>query len=301
MLVLIIGLAVLITMMVTSNQTANEQALKAKESDLIAKMSAKGKVVYAIKDIPEGSTIPVEALEEKEIEQAKIPQDALTSASLAAGRVAKYGIQTGQIVSQHDLAPQGISLGFEARLKEGMRAVTFAVDSNSGVAGFVTPESHVDVIAMVGSAGDTKVAPILSDVEVIAVGQMYQKAPGGTAAVPASSVTVSLSPEDANKLIRSITASKLYLTLRNDKDHQPVATVDVTSLFVKPPAPKSDLSSLPPPSALPPPPLPGAPDAGPMSMGGPGMMPNAAPPPPPLHEIEIWSGSKKDVLSVPKS
>jgi pilus assembly protein CpaB len=302
MLVLIIGLAVLITMMVTSNQTAHEEALKAKESDLIAKMSAKGKVVYAIKDISEGSTIPVEALEEKEIEQAKIPQDALTSASLAAGRVAKYGIQQGQIVSQHDLAPQGISLGFEARLKEGMRAVTFAVDSNSGVAGFVTPESHVDVIAMVGGGGDTKVAPILSDVEVIAVGQMYQKAPGGTAAVPASSVTVSLSPEDANKLIRSITASKLYLTLRNDKDHQPVATVDVTSLFVKPAAPKSDISSLPPPSALPPPPLPGAPDAGPMPMGGPGgMSMNAAPPPPPLHEIEIWSGSKKDVLSVPKS
>jgi len=301
MLVLIIGLAVLITMMVTSNQTAHEEALKAKESDLIAKMSAKGKVVYAIKDISEGSTIPVEALEEKEIEQAKIPQDALTSASLAAGRVAKYGIQQGQIVSQHDLAPQGISLGFEARLKEGMRAVTFAVDSNSGVAGFVTPESHVDVIAMVGGGGDTKVAPILSDVEVIAVGQMYQKAPGGTAAVPASSVTVSLSPEDANKLIRSITASKLYLTLRNDKDHQPVATVDVTSLFVKPAAPKSDISSLPPPSALPPPPLPGAPDAGPMPMGMGGSMMNAAPPPPPLHEIEIWSGSKKDVLSVPKS
>lgn len=304
MLVLIIGLAVLITMMVTSNQQQQEAQLKAKEQDLIAKMSAKGKVVYAVKDIPEGSTIPVESLEEKEIEQAKIPQDALTSASLAAGRVAKYGIQTGQIVSQHDLAPQGISLGFEARLKDGMRAVTFAVDSNSGVAGFVTPESHVDIIAMVGAGSETKVAPILSDVEVIAVGQMYQKAPGGTAAVPASSVTVSLSPEDSAKLIKAVTASKLYLTLRNDKDHNPVATVDVTSLFVKPAAPKGggdSLAALPPPSALPPPPLPGAPDAGPMPMGGPGAMAPAAPPPPPLHEIEIWSGSKKDVLSVPKS
>ncbi|MBK7838161.1 MAG: Flp pilus assembly protein CpaB [Candidatus Obscuribacter sp.] len=303
MLVLIIGLAVLVTMMVTSNQQAQEAALKAKEQDLVAKMSAKGKVVYAIKDIPEGSTIPVDSLEEKEIEQAKIPQDALTSASLAAGRVAKYGIQTGQIVSQHDLAPQGISLGFEARLKEGMRAVTFAVDSNSGVAGFVTPESHVDVISMVGAGSETKVAPILSDVEVIACGQMYQKAPGGTASVPASSVTVSLSPEDAAKLIKAITASKLYLTLRNDKDHTPVATVDVTSLFVKPPAAKGGgdaMAALPPPSALPPPPLPNAPDAGPMPMGGPGMAP-MAPPPPPLHEIEIWSGSKKDVLSVPKS
>ena len=48
MLVLIIGLAVLITMTVTGNQQAQEQALKQKEQDLVAKMSAKGKVVYAI-------------------------------------------------------------------------------------------------------------------------------------------------------------------------------------------------------------------------------------------------------------
>ncbi|MBL0189535.1 MAG: hypothetical protein IPP97_27785 [Candidatus Obscuribacter sp.] len=97
---------------------------------------------------------------------------------------------------------------------------------------------------------------------------MYQKAPGGTASVPASSVTVSLSPEDAAKLIKAITASKLYLTLRNDKDHTPVATVDVTSLFVKPPAAKGGgdaMAALPPPSALPPPPLPNAPDAGPIT------------------------------------
>ncbi|HEY9714289.1 MAG TPA: Flp pilus assembly protein CpaB [Chroococcales cyanobacterium] len=298
MLLIIIGLAVVVTMMVTGKVSESENTFKAKEAELSAKMNAKGKVVYTVKDIPEGQTIPTEALEEREIEQSKIPADAITSASLAAGRVAKYGISTGQIVSQHDLAPQGISLGFESRLKEGMRAVTFAVDTNSGVAGFVTPESHVDIIAMVGSGAETKASPILSDVEVIAVGQMYQKNPGATTAVPASSVTVAVSPEDASKLIKGIVAGKLYLTLRNDKDHTPVATVDVTSLFAKPPAPKSDLAALPPPSALPPPPLPGAPDAG---GGMPGAMPAAPPPPPPLHEIEIWSGSKKDVLSVPKS
>ncbi len=59
------------------------------------KAEAKGKVVYAIKDIPEGQTIPTEGLEERELEQAKIPQDAITSASLAAGRIAKYGIAFG--------------------------------------------------------------------------------------------------------------------------------------------------------------------------------------------------------------
>jgi pilus assembly protein CpaB len=299
MLLIIIGLAVLVTMMVTGKVSEQENQYKQQKADLEAKMSAKGKVVYTIKDIPEGQNIPTEALEEREIEQSKIPADAITSASLAAGRVAKYGISSGQIVSQHDLAPQGISLGFESRLKEGMRAITFAVDNNSGVAGFVTPESHVDIIAMVGSGAETKAQPILSDVEVIAVGQMYQKAPGQTTAVPASSVTVAVTPEDGQKLIRAVVAGKLYLTLRNDKDHTPVATVDVTSLFAKPAAPKSELAALPPPSALPPPPLPGVPDAGPG--GAPGALPPAPPPPPPLHEIEIWSGSKKDVLSVPKS
>src|ERR1700722_5112776 len=287
MLLIIIGLAVLVTMMVTGKVSEQENQYKQQKADLEAKMSAKGKVVYTIKDIPEGQTIPTEALEEREIEQSKIPQDAITSSSLAAGRVAKYGISTGQIVSQHDLAPQGISLGFESRLKEGMRAVTFAVDNNSGVAGFVTPESRVDIIAMVGSGPDTKASPILSDVEVIAVGQMYQKSPGAATAVPASSVTVAVSPEDAEKLIKGIVAGKLYLTLRNDKDHTPVATVDVTSLFSKPPSAKADLAALPPPSALPPPPLPGGAGGGPDMGGMPGAMGSAPPPPPPLHEIEI--------------
>jgi pilus assembly protein CpaB len=298
MLVIIIGLAVVVTMMVTGKVSEQENQFKAKQTELESRMNQKGKVVYTVKDIPEGQTIPTEALEEREIETAKIPQDAITSASLAAGRVAKYGISSGQIVSQHDLAPQGISLGFESKLKEGMRAVTFGVDNNTGVAGFIQPESHVDIVAIVGGGADTKAQPILSDVEVIAVGQMYQKAPGAGQATPASSVTVALTPEDSQKLIKGMIASKLYLTLRNDKDHTPVATVDVNSMFGKPAAAKSELAALPPPSALPPPPLPGAPDAG---GAGAGALPAAPPPPPPLHEIEIWSGSKKDVLSVPKS
>jgi Flp pilus assembly protein CpaB len=121
MLLIIIGLAVVVTVMVTGKVSEQEKTFQVKQQELENKMNAKGKVVYTIKDIPEGQTIPTEALEEREIEQSKIPQDAITSSSLAAGRVAKYGISTGQIVSQHDLAPQGISLGFESRLKEGMR------------------------------------------------------------------------------------------------------------------------------------------------------------------------------------
>jgi Flp pilus assembly protein CpaB len=299
-LLLIVGLAGVVAVMVAGKIETAKNDYDAKIALIDAKASAKGKVVYSLKDVPEGQSITSDALEEREIAQDKIPTDASTSSSLAAGRIAKYGIASGQLISQHDLAPQGIQIGFEAKLREGMRAVTFGVDTNSGVAGFVNPDSRVDIVAMVGTGAETKARPILSDVEVIAVGQTYQKAPGQTTAVPASSVTVAVTPEDCLKLIKGISASKLYLALRNDKDHTPVATVDITSMFQKPVAvlPSKDIALAPPSFKLPPPPTA---DTAPMT--APPQQSSGSfelPKPPQLHEIEIWSGSKKDVLSVPK-
>jgi len=292
MLLVIVGLAVVVTMMVTGKMSESEKQLQAERAAMQAKVEQKVKVVYSTKDIPEGATISGDALEEKDCEAGKVPTDALTSTSSAVGRIAKYGIPAGQVVSTHDMAPIGVSVGFESKIHEGQRAVTFAVDNQSGVAGFVAPGSHVDIIGIVGNGSTTKALPILSDVEVVAVGGNFQKSSGASAAVPASSVTVSLNPEDANKLIKGVTAGKLYLTLRSEKDHTPVAVMDVTNMFEKPPVPRSEVAALPPPSALPPPPLPGVPAKG---------LEPTPPPPPPLHEIELWSGSKKEVLSVPKN
>jgi len=292
MLVVIVGLAVVVTMMVTGKMSESEKQLQAERAAMQAKVEQKVKVVYSTKDIPEGATISGDALEEKDCEAGKVPTDALTSTSSAVGRIAKYGIPAGQVVSTHDMAPIGVSVGFESKIHEGQRAVTFAVDNQSGVAGFVAPGSHVDIIGIVGNGSTTKALPILSDVEVVAVGGNFQKSSGASAAVPASSVTVALSPEDSNKLIKGVTAGKLYLTLRSEKDHTPVAVMDVTNMFEKPPVPRSEVAALPPPSALPPPPLPGVPAKG---------IEPTPPPPPPLHEIELWSGSKKEVLSVPKN
>jgi pilus assembly protein CpaB len=295
MLLVIIGLAVVVTMMVTGKMGESEKQAAQQIAAMKAQTEQKGKVVFATKDIPEGATIAGDALEEREELTTKIPPDALVSTSMAVGRIAKYGIPAGQLVSSHDLAPIGVSVGFESKIKEGMRAITFGVDTNSGVAGFVAPGSHVDIVATVGAGATTKAQPILSDVEVVAVGGMYQKTSGASGAIPATSVTVAVTPDDAGKLIKGIKAGSLYLTLRSDKDHTPVAVVDVTSMFERPVTPKTEVASLPPPAALPPPPLPGAPGG----IGG--KAEPAPPPPPPLHEIELWSGSKKEVISVPKS
>jgi pilus assembly protein CpaB len=292
MLVVVLGIAVMVGMMVTGNISDIKKQSAEELGKIKAEQEQKTKVVYCKQEIAEGATIGSDAVEERDVPAGQAPVNALASTSQAVGRVAKYSIPAEQIMTQADLAPIGVTVGFESKVKAGFRAVTFPVDTNSGVAGFVNPGSHVDILATVGTGATTKAQPILSDVEVIAVGQTYQKQSGATAPSSASSVTVAVSPEEASKLIKAIMAGKLYLTLRNDKDHTPVAVVDVTSMFEK--AGGSDISaSLPPPGALPPPPLPGAPGGFGADAG--------APPPPPLHEIEVWTGSKKDTLTVPRN
>lgn len=294
---LIVGVAGITAMLVSGEMERNRiDYLKSKEN-LEKQQNAMGIVVVAVKDVPEGKTVSADCLEEQKIALGRIPADALNSAAMASGRIAKYGICTGQIVSQHDLAPIGITQGFESKLKPGMRAVTFAIDTNSGVAGFITPESRVDVMSMVGSGSETKVAPILSDVEIIAVGQVYQREPGASQAVPANSVTVAVNPDDVQKLVKGVAASKLYLALRSKGDHVPLVTVDVTSLFPKKESDDKELAG----AALNPPPLTASLPQGSLpeqafAQGEPGDV--ALPPPAPNHEIEMWHASNKQLVEV---
>lgn len=296
MLFIILGLAVVVTMYVMGMVNQSQEQLARERALHEQAQQAKTKVVYSTKNIEEGEIIAQEALEERDVEQSKAPVDAFTSANAVVGQIAAYPIPAGTVVSNHAIKPIAVQTGFEGKIKEGMRAITFGVDSNSGVAGFIAPGSHVDVVGITGQAEGTKAAPVMSDVEVIAVGTTYQKTPGSAQANPAGSVTVAVTPEDAIKLVRAITAAKLYLTLRNEKDHTPVAVVDVKDLFPKPKAIEEGdtavATALPPPN-LPPPPLPTTGGADPAAL-------NAPPPPPPMHEIEVWSGSKKEVLSVPQ-
>jgi len=296
---IIVGVAGVTAMLVSGEMERNRVEFEKSKANLEAQRNAMGTVVVASRDIPEGKPIASDFLEEKKIPAGKIPTDAITSSAMAAGRLSKYGISQGQVVSQHDLMPIGISLEFESKLKPGMRALTFAVDTNSGVAGFIKPESRVDIMSMVGSGAETKVAPILSDVEVIAVGQMYQREPGASQAIPANSVTVAINPEDAQKLVKGVAASKLYLSLRSQNDHAPLLTVDVTTLFPKKIADGGEEIAQT--AMIPPPPTSAIPqgDLPEQNFGAGNPMEIPQPPPPPNHEIEMWNGGSKQLIEVP--
>jgi len=296
MLLIIVGLAITATMLYTNETQKVKNDAAQEKAALQNQNSLKGPVVYATKDIPEGTPITADALEQREELQSKIPAGAMTSTSAGVGSVAAYSIKTGDIVLLNAAKVSLAQVGFEGKIKEGFRAVTFAVTPEVGVGGFISPGAHVDILCIAGTAGDTKAAPVLSDVEVIAAGSTYKKAPGETQAQQATNMTVLVSPKDAEKLVKAVTAGKLYLTLRNEKDHSPVATVDITALFPKPVKVEegAELASKEAAPQLPPPPVPGGPTGG-SEAGTP-----PPPPPPPMQEIELWSGSHKEVLQVPK-
>ncbi len=277
--VLAAGVTALIISYLHEQETRTAEAIKAAER---AKQGQLIRVVSAVKDIPEGAIITYEALEEKEI-RGYATQGTLNNASLAVGRTTKFLIPTGSVISFTDLAPMQEVTGIEARLKEGYRAVTFPVDSSSGVAGFVGPGSRVDILASAGAGHETSTGCILSDVEVIAVGDITQRAASGTA-YQANTITVAVSPTDTTKLIKAQVASgKLYMALRNQKDHSPIRVVDVTALYKKP----IEEVILPP--------IPFVPPLADRSLQSVDLTDRAAK----EYSVEVISGTKKETVTVP--
>lgn len=287
MLVGVAGLAFLASFAINQQLTQIKNISDLRIKDAQDRANQRSRVVCALKDISEGESISIEAIEERQVQTGRAPEDAITASSLAIGKVAKYGITAGQIISLHDVAMQSQS-GFENQLRQGARAVTFAVDNNSGVAGFVSPNSRVDVFALVGTGADTKASAVLSDVQVVAVGQIFRKTSTNEAPIPTSSITVSVDPGDAQKLLKAISASKLYVALRNPSDHSPIATVDVTSLYKKSGDVIASAQGFKEPGIVLPPP-----EAALQAASEPEGRVEV---PKPQYRIESWSGSKRDVL-----
>lgn len=281
MLVLMLALATCATVMVQQTIEKN------KPKPQVAQAIATEQVLIAIKDIPEGATIDQESFKIADMPSNEIPRGALRSSGMVLGLKAKANIQANDYFFSQFLATAERPTGFETKIKDGHRAFTIPVDANTGVAGFLTPDSHVDIMAQIGSGADSKAMVILGDVQVIAVGQQFKKVPGQNEAQPVSSVTVSVAPSDAGKLANAMSSGKLYCLMRNSKDYSPVQTTDVSRAFKKPidSISQSDIVNVPPPIL--PPELPKLP---------PPELPKSSAEEARLRNVDIWAGSKKDQL-----
>ena len=118
------------------------------------------KVLVAKKALPVGTIIDADSFTfqpwPKELMQGAYYVEGQPDVENLAGTVVRYAIAAGQPVTRGSLVgPQ--DRGFlAAALGPGMRAVTVPVNNTTGVAGFVFPGDHVDLVLtqQVGGGGD---------------------------------------------------------------------------------------------------------------------------------------------------
>ena len=163
----------------------------------------------------------------------------------------------------NNLAVMGAGAGLPPLIDEGMRAVSIRVDEVISVAGFVTPGTRVDVMAIISPAQgqDDRIARVVvSNVPVLTSNTRYDQDESRKDGKPVKStvVTLMVTPEDAERIALAQNEGRLMLTLRNPLDVEPTTSTGIrrAGLFTKSGTPEPTVRPAVRRQAAPPPPPP---------------------------------------------
>ena len=141
------------------------------------------------------------------------------------GRTVLYPLAAGEPILTRQLAAPGAGIGLSSKIPDGMRAISLRSDQIVGVAGFLLPGTHVDVLVTYRTASATPepiTSMVLQDAEVLTAGQKMQPDPEGK---PSSVdvVTLLVKPNDAERVTLASAQGTVHFVLRNASDHEQVA------------------------------------------------------------------------------
>lgn len=194
-------------------------------------------IVVAAADIPIGTKLNATQLKTAKWPRESIPPGSLTDPKSAEGRVCIRPLQSNEPITEQKLIPKEGTPGagiMTYMVPEGHRAVTVGVNEVAGVAGFLAPHNRVDVVLTTPIPGSTTGESIskivLQNVPILATGQITEQKEGKPVVVP--TVTLDLTPEDAEKLVHASSKGPLQLLLRNIVDSAPVVSKGATIIKV---------------------------------------------------------------------
>ena len=199
---------------------------------------------------------------------AKSPvQGAFATADEVVGRGLLAPVLENEPITSAKLAPRESGAGLAPTIPIGMRAVSVKVNEVIGVAGFLVPGAHVDVVATVEVGNDTTTRTVVSNLQVLAAGTRADQTEAKDGKpIPTTVVTLLATPEDAERVALASTDGRILLVLRNPLDIAPTSTkgVRVAALMGPPAQPPVETAykgrrmvvAAPPPPPPPPPPAP---------------------------------------------
>jgi len=158
--------------------------------------------------------------------EGQLPKDALVDPKIAVGRTALRDFTRGEPVVESKLVPLNKSTGLlSLKVPPGMRAFSVKVNEVVGVGGFIVPDTRVDVVVTTSPSQQSseKIAKIvLEDIRVLAVGQVIEQKENKPVTV--NTVTLALTPEEAEKLALASNDGIIQLVMRNFADTEKVMT-----------------------------------------------------------------------------
>lgn len=205
-------------------------------------------VVVAVRDLYMGLPIAPEDVVVRNVVPEMVPRDQ-TFAALdeVLGRTPRERILANESVREERLASANAGVGLNAIVTPGKRAMTIATDVQTAVAGLLQAGNFVDVIVTIKPEDPTQAGAkfisetILQEIKVLAVGSSL----GGNAAKEAEaketkskndpskklkpSITVELTPEEAEKLALAQSRGEIHVTLRSDIDILQIDSQGVTT------------------------------------------------------------------------
>ncbi len=153
------------------------------------------------------------------------PKGAILKPEDAVGRGVMSNLYMGEPILESRLAPVGSGGGLAATIPPGMRAAAVKVNEVVGVAGFVTPGMHVDVLisgtppGASNAAEGSRVKTLLQNIEVLSAGTDIQRdAEGKPQQVQV--VNLLVTPDQAEALSLASNETHIQLVLRNPLDNQ---------------------------------------------------------------------------------
>lgn len=191
---------------------------------LVAEKPARGVVVASV-PITYGTVLTAQHLKVVSW-PAEAPQGAFADLESLVGRAIVVEAIPEEPILEGKLAPVDSMGGLSSVIPRGKRAVSVRVNEIIGVAGFVLPRTHVDILVSINPQGDKARAAsklILQNVEVLAAGQKTERDADGKPQT-VNVITLLVDPNDAEKLTLASHEGELQLALRNSLDLASVIT-----------------------------------------------------------------------------
>jgi len=184
--------------------------------------------------VPARSMARGELVTQSDLTLRKIPEQYADSNSItgttfeaAVGQRVEFDLDRGKPMLWAHLEG-GQTPTFSGKVPTGLRAMTIRVDEINSISGFLQPKDKIDLLLTFGAKENKQILPLIQNLNVIATGVQTYVDKQNSSKRSFSTITIQVTPEQAQKITLSQQVGKITAMLRNPDDESPLSKLPMT-------------------------------------------------------------------------